>query len=227
MSGFYRLRSGAPAPGPSYKKRRTFAPSTTTQQLAQLKRKVNALKPETKCAAVTGSLPNVVPAVGAIAYISSIAQGVTKQTRLGDQIRLNRLQFRIQAVDTQSNAGGNFCFRIMLVRDKAATGAAPSISGAVTSVLTNGTSLAMQNPAILDRFTVIKDWSYNGNQLSAGDIIGTYWCDMKMNHLLDYVDATASTTGAGSNSLYVIVVHDATASTSDFNFSANLYFTDV
>lgn len=224
---YYRLRSGAPAPSYAYKKRRTAGASTTQQQLTQLKRKVAALKPEVKCAETNGQLANVVGATGAISYMSGIAQGVTKQTRLGDQIRLTRIQFRIQCVDALSAASGNFVNRILVVRDKAATGVIPTISGAMASVLTAGDTLTMPNPSSLDRFTILKDWTYNGNQLTLGNISGEFWCDMKMNHVMDYLDAGATITSAGSNSLFVIVVTDATASTQDFNFIANLYFTDI
>lgn len=224
---YYRLRSGAPAPSQSYKKRRTAGPASTQQQLALLKRKVNQLKPETKCTFVSGAMSNVASAVGNISYLTQIAQGVTKQTRLGDQIRLTRIQFRIQCIDSQTNATGNLVSRIMIVKDKSATGVIPTIAGASNSVLTAASTLAMQLPNTLDRFVILKDMTYNGNQVVNGDIPGEFWFDMKCNTVLDYLDTGAAIGSAGSNSLFVIVVTDNTAATSDWNYVANLYFTDV
>jgi len=224
---YYRLRSGAPAPSQSYKKRRTASTQSTQQQLALLKRKVNQLKPETKCTYVSGQLANVATGVGSISYLSQIAQGVTKQARLGDQIRLTRIQFRIQCIDSQSNATGNLVSRIMIVKDKSATGVIPSIAGASNSVLTAASTLSMQLPNTLDRFVVLKDMTYNGNQVVNGDIQGEFWFDMKCNTVMDYLDTGAAIGSAGSNSLFVIVVTDNTAATSDWNYVANLYFTDV
>lgn len=223
---YYRLRSGAPAPSQSYKKRRTAAPSTQ-QQLALLKRKVNQLKPETKCTYVSGQLANVASGTGSISYLSQIAQGVTKQSRLGDQIRLTRVQFRIQCIDSQTNVSGNLVSRIMIVKDKSATGVIPTIAGASNSILTAASTLAMQLPNTLDRFVVLKDMTYNGNQIVNGDIPGEFWFDMKCNTVMDYLDTGAAIGSAGSNSLFVVVVTDNTAATSDWNYVANLYFTDV
>lgn len=224
---YYRLRSGAPPPGQSYKKRRTESTQSTQQQLALLKRKVNQLKPETKCCAVTGQLPNVAPGTGNIQYLSNIAQGVTKSTRLGDQIRLERIQFRIQCIDSVTSAPGNFCNRILIVRDKSATGVSPVVSGTAASILTGAVSLSMPNPGTLDRFVVMKDYTYNSNSVVAGDIPGMFWFDMKCNLVLDYIDTSAAIGSAGSNALFVVVVTDSTSATSDWNYAANLYYTDV
>jgi len=224
---YYRLRSGAPPPGPSYKKRRTASTQSTQQQLALLKRKVNQLKPETKCCSVTGQLANVATGTGNIQYFSNIAQGVTKQTRLGDQIRLERVQFRIQAIDSTTDAASNFCNRILIVRDKAATGVLPTVSGTVNSVLTSAVSLAQPNPGTLDRFVVLKDITYNTEQVLEGTIPGTFWFDMKCNLVLDYLDTSAAIGSAGSNALFVIVITDSTAATQDWNYTCNLYYTDV
>jgi len=220
-----RVRASPFGAGPPYKKRRTAA--STEKELAILKRKVNALKPEVKCCAVTGNMTNVSSAVGRVEYISQIAQGVTKSTRLGDQIRLTRLQLRIQATDSQSAASGNFCCRILLVKDKAATGVLPVLNGAANAVMTNTTTLAMPNPSTLDRFTILKDVTYNGNQIVNGTISGEYYFDMKFNTPMDYLDTGSTISSAGSNSLFLIVVTDYTAATSDWYYAANFYFTDV
>jgi len=224
---YYRLRSGAPAPGYAYKKRRTAGSSSTQQQLALLKRKVNQLKPEVKCWSMTGQHANVATAVGDIQLISTITQGVTKSARLGDQIRLTRLQFRIQFIDTLLSTARNFGNRIIIVRDKAATGAVPSISGTASSVLTSAVSLAQQLPATLDRYVILKDYTYNTQQLIDGTINGHFYFDMKMNVVLDYLGADGSQASAGANALYCIVLTDATTASQDWNFSANLYFTDA
>jgi len=214
---------------PSYSRNKRFkASSTSTQkQLALLKRKVNALKPETKCAVVTGQHANVGNGAGDIQYISAIAQGVTKQTRLGDSIRLTRLHHKIQAVDVLTESGGNFKSRVLVVRDNAATGAIPTIAGTATSIMTNFTPLAMQNPATLDRFTIMYDRTYNGLQVTLGAISGEWEIDSKMNLVLDYVDTGATVSSAGKNSLYSIVLTSATTSTQDWNYASSLYFTDV
>lgn len=223
---FYRLRSGAPAPGPMYKKRRT-GPASTQQQLSQLKRKVAALKPETKVAYVTGQNANVAATVGNIQYLSTIGQGVTKRERLGDQIRLTRIQFRIQAVDVLESAVGNFTNRILLVRDKAATGVIPTIAGAASSILTGATPLGQPLPNTMDRFVILKDFVYNGSQIIQGTLPGQFYCDMKMNVVMDYLDTGSAIGSAGSNALFVVVLTDATAATQDWNFTCNLSFTDV
>jgi len=214
---------------PSYtpNKRYKAATASTQKQLAQLKRKVNQLKPEVKCTFITGQNANVAQSVGNIQYLSGIAQGVTKQSRLGDQIRLTRMQFRIQAVDVLESSVGNFTNRILIVRDKAATGVIPTIAGASNSILTSASPLAQQLPNTLDRYVIVKDFTYNGSQVIQGTLPGQFWFDMKCNIVLDYLDTGSAIGSAGSNSFFVVVLTDATAATQDWNFVANLYFTDV
>jgi len=85
----------------------------------------------------------------------------------------------------------------------------------------------MPLPGTLDRYTILKDITFNSNQVTAGDIPGQFWFDMKCNFLMDYLDGAATITSAGSGALYVIVVNDTTVGIQDYNYLANLYFTDV
>lgn len=221
---FYRLRSGAPAPSYSYKKRRTTGSSSTQQQLALLKRKVNALKPEVKIAAATGTFTNVAQAVGAIDYLTQIGQGVTKTGRLGDQIRLIRVQFRIQGTSPVATAG--IINRIMIVKDTQAVAGTPSITGGVTSIFNNGVPLTMQTAGNMDRFQVLKDYSYSAVAASNGNNMGCFNFDMKCNILTDFTSTGATAASSGKNALYVVVLTDDGTSVQDWAYQANLYFTD-
>lgn len=207
------------------KRSKKSASSSTSNQLRLLKRKVNALKPETKIALATGTFTNVVTAVGAISYLLQVAQGVTKSTRLGDQIRVKRIQFRMLGTSAVTTVG--VCNRIFLVRDYASIGGSFSITGGITSFLNVATSLGQVVAQNVDRFKVIKDVTYAPLQQTSGTISGEILWDIPMDLLVDFTSTGATSSDSGKNALYIVVVTDDTAGTQDWSYSANIHYTDV
>jgi len=224
MGAPFRRYGGSVSNSSRPAKRYKASPSDHSK-LVRLQRTVNLLKPEVKCAQFTGSFANVVGGTGAIDYLSQVAQGVTKGARLGDQIRVTRLQIRIQG--TAPVANSSVVNRIIIVRDKSQVGGTPSISGGVTSIFSSGNSTALQLPNNMDRFQIMKDVMYSPNEQVLGNKSGEYAFDMKLNLLTDFISTGASVANSSKNAMYIIVLTDDTTNVQDWAWTVNLHFTDV
>lgn len=216
---------GSSGPYNSRPIKRSKVSSSDHTKLVRLQRTVNSLKPEVKCAQFTGSFANVVGGTGAIDYLSQVAQGVTKGARLGDQIRVTRLQMRIQG--TAPVANSSVVNRIIIVRDKSQVGGTPSISGGVTSIFSSGNSTALQLPNNMDRFVVMKDLYYGPNEQVLGNKSGEFYIDMKLNLVTDYISTGSTAANSSKNAMYIIVLTDDTTNVQDWTWTVNLHFTDV
>lgn len=200
---------------------------TTEQRLLTLTRKVNALNPELKSYQVSGSFTNVTAAAGQIGYVSSVAQGADVFNRIGDKIQAKELTiyFKPTGGDT-----GNFqdLYGVYLIKDLESNGVVPVVSGTAQSIFANpGPLQAIINTNVKDRFKMVKRWVYAGVAVAVGNQNPYHEFKCKLNHVMNYHDATGAQTGAGKNAYYLVVLSDDAANTIDFSWYAELRFVDA
>jgi len=228
---YYRLRSGAPPPGSSYKKR-CFTPSKTSvnQQLTQLKRKVARFTPETKLIQIGQSMPNVADTAGAIIYISGVAQGTDFDDRLGSKVRAVMFELNVAITSTAIDIGGDPAdmTSVYLVKDVLGTGALPSISGTQNSVMASFSPLAaFVNPLTRDRFKILRQWDVSAATITTGNTLSLMKWRVPVSGLTEYTDTTVNVSGSHKNAYYVIALTNMAADAFDVSVNGFFHFQDA
>lgn len=228
---FYRLRSGAPAPGISYKKRRwTPTKTSVNQQLTQLKRKVARFTPETKMIQIGQSLPNVADTTGGILYISGIAQGADFDDRLGSKVHAVMMELNVSVTSTNSDVGTglNEMFSLYLIKDAMGTGSLPAIAGTQNAVMASLSPLAgFVSPLNRDRFKILRQWDTSAALLSNGTDLSVQKWRVPLSGLTEFTDTTASITGAQKNAYYLVALTNAPSDVVDFSVNGFFHYQDA
>jgi len=151
--------------------------------------------------------------------LNLIAQGTTKNERIGNKLMLHAIRLKGSLIMPTSATSTNSWARIVLVLDKQANGAVPAPSDIFESTAAATTDLfAFQNMDNADRFQIIKDKriniepaGYGVQSTSQAQVVKFF----KMNHKCKTEIAYSSTTGAitevKSNN-YVVVLFSSAGS---------------
>jgi len=124
---------------------------------------------------------NVIPYAGlaaanAVIFLNGINQDNTIAGRLGSKVRMHSVYVRASMVQQlPPQAGGTVTgdtTRMMLVHDKNPNGAAPTLAAAAGAILVEATGESQLAPGTRNRFKIVRDWLYNGNQMTnaAGNV---------------------------------------------------------
>lgn len=200
---------------------------TTEQRLMHLTKKVNALNPELKSFQVSGAFTDVSVATGQIAYVTSIAQGSDVFNRIGDKISAKEITVLFKPT---GGAAGTFAnlYGLYLIKDMESNGVIPVVSGTAQSIFANpGPLQAIVNTNVKERFKIVKKWIFGGAALVGSNQIPYHEFKLKLNHVMNFHDATGANTGGGKNAYYLVALSDDASNTIDFSWYAELRFTDA
>jgi len=180
----------------------------------------------------------------ALTLLNGISQGDTTITRTGGQVRLTSVHIKGTVTADPLNLLSDQ-YRMMVVWDAQANGAAPTLSGTVTSILdvTTITDLliAPYNYSAMDRFKILMDKRVIINRRVVADtdpatgatqeyqpIVKPFNKRFKLGRTVRYAvnSSTGTITDISTNSLYFIVVGNvAPASVNPtIQFSSRIYF---
>lgn len=154
----------------------------------------------------TASAAYALDTTGAIALISTIAQGTSVNQRVGKKVLLKSLQIR-GAAQQGSTATLNDC-AVLIVYDKRPTGSLP----AVTAILDTANSNSFNNDSNSGRFKIVRRWDFCLSGNSATPATGNEIKDMSQYIPLNGLPLVfkAATTGVigdiEEGALYVVTV---------------------
>jgi hypothetical protein len=173
---------------------------------------------------IQSNFNNSVNQSGVVWSLSSSAQGLDYTNRIGDSIKLQRIQ--IMAKFVMNTASTGTALRFILIRDLWQQGAGtPSVADLLgTSV---GTPFAPLQPKIWltrDRYAVIQDeliaLAQSGDDCIAMNI------DIPHEGHVKYVGTTSGPTSNGPGSLYIILVSDENTNVPVASACCRITYTD-
>jgi hypothetical protein len=166
----------------------------------------------------TNSSANV-DSSGTVATISTIAQGLDYTNRVGDSIKMQRIEVRARTV---IGAGTKTFIRVMLVRDLDGYGTAPTVA----NILQSADVLAPENYLNKDRFSILYDEFEALNSVSVTNSVTTF--AMPHEGHIKYLGTTAAAASNGKGSLYLLLISNesAGANTPTVTYYTRIYFTD-
>ncbi len=156
---------------------------------------------------------------GTISTLSSIAQGLDYTNRVGDSIKLQRIEIRLRAT---IGSGTKSFLRVMLVRDLDGYGTKP----AVTDILQSADVLSPKKYLNQDRFAVLYDELEFLSSVSETGSLSVI--DMPHGGHIKYLGTTAADASNGKGSIYLLWLSNEAAGANAVNvwFYSRLYFTD-
>lgn len=193
---------------------------------------------------------DVVDNVGDLVLLNGLAEGVSQQQRVGDEVHMTSVQYRGQIVTNSANVGGPVFVRMIVFWDRQANGAAPTIAASsgttgTDALLDSQTStdltIAPYMYSTQDRFRVLYDkrWCLNpilASYDASGALIETYEIGMqfkkkvKLNRRVKYEATPGGTAGIAdiaTNSLYALFVSSEAANGPTVNTVFRAYYKDA
>jgi hypothetical protein len=140
---------------------------------------------------------------GTVTYISQIAEGDSPDDRSGYQIRPVKHLIHLQ-VDNASTS----MTRFMLVQDRLAFGAAPTVG----QIISSATPTAMVNPIALmnGRYKILIDAMLTTS--ATGKNIEYKTIEKQMKGAIHFIGNGATSASAGTNSMFLLVISDVATS---------------
>lgn len=179
---------------------------------------------------------------GLVLCLNAIATGATQITRVGGQIHMTSLQWRLGLLSSSAILTG-IGYRFIIVMDRQANGTTPTVAADPTGA---GTPAVLNNLVISDaldapyqwetskRFKILHDERGVINPISLSGVAGTAVIPVqkllqgkvKLNHNVKYDNTSANTLNINTNSLYSILISDVATSLSAEG-GYRLYFKDL
>lgn len=160
---------------------------------------------------------------GDLISISTVAQGLNFNERVGNSIKLQEIE--INARIFMNTTSGNTVYRFLVVRDLDGYGTTPTPA----DILSNGVGSSTAPLAIKDflnrkRFSILFD---EMGTLSPQGERGVY-IHVKMDHAghILYLGTAAAAASNGKGSLYILVLSDETVNVPSLAFQSRVTFTD-
>lgn len=159
---------------------------------------------------------------GAVLPVSQIVQGTDYTQRVGDSIKIQRIELRFQVA--KAAAATNNAVRIMLVRDLDCQGAIPATGDIIANT---GSAIAPMSPKKFlndKRFSVIYDYLH---VVSTTDYCFTdTYTQAHEGHIL-FLGSAANAASMGKGSLFLVAVADViTTNLPVITFTTRITFTD-
>ena len=185
----------------------------TAAGLNEIRKLVNV---EEKFLDVSGS--QTVSSTGSIVALSQIAQGSDYTNRVGDSIKLQRIEFRAKYIMNTASTGT--ILRVIIFRDLFQQGVDPT----VTNVIGGTGALNPKNFLLRDRFSLLYDeLCYMSN---VGEDGGVIQFSMPHEGHVKYIGTTAATASNGFGSIYMLLLSDEATNVPTFTWHSSIYFTD-
>lgn len=185
----------------------------TAYGLNEIRKLINI---ETKIAEATGSA--AIDTSGTVSSLSLIAQGLDYQNRIGDSIKLQRIEFRLR---WQVGTGVATYVRTLLVRDLDNYGTKPTLGDVLQTV----SILSPKDYLNADRFSILYDELGTLNQ-SDTNSVSTF--EMAHEGHIKYLGTTAADASNGKGSLYLMFLSNeaAGANAPTVTLHTRIYYTD-
>ena len=159
-----------------------------------------------------------IPNTGTISTISTIAQGLNYTDRIGDSIKMQRMEVRFR---WQIGASATKTFvRAIVFRDLDNYGTAP----AVTDLLEAADVLAPVKYLNKDRFSVLYDEVQTLQSVNETASVSVF-CTPHEGHI-KYLGTTAANASNGKGSVYICWVGSEATNQPRIDFYTRIYFTD-
>lgn len=147
------------------------------------------------------NLCNIPSAIGAQGSLLQIAQGTTKNNRIGNKLLLYQIRGKLTFLLNQEAIAGvpNDVVRFILYKDNQANGAAATTNEILDTAINGTVNIqSMQAMDFVDRITIIKDRYFTLNPLYGveGASSGAVLLHMKFSHKCRAEIRYSSTTGA-------------------------------
>lgn len=213
-----RRRRGRKNPGDSVGKYASDAWSLakrTAYGLNEIRKLINI---ETKILESSGSAP--IDTSGIISTLNNVVQGLDYTNRIGDSIKLQRIEIRIAA--SMGSTGTKTFLRIMLVRDLDNYGTKPTVADILQTVHYLAPKKYLNN----ERFAVLYDELECLSSINDTNTITHI--DMPHSGHIKFLGTTAADASNGKGSLYILWLSNEAAGTNapTVAFNSRLYFTD-
>jgi hypothetical protein len=155
---------------------------------------------------------------GTVIPLNLIAQGVDFQNRVGDSLKMQKLEFNFRIT---IGSGTKTFVRMMVLRDLDNQGATP----AVTDILQSADILAPKKYLNQDRFSVLVDEISSLNSVSIPNQVSEY--DMAHEGHIKFLGNTAAAASMGKGSLFLLLLSNESAvNAPSVGYWSRIYFTD-
>lgn len=173
---------------------------------------------------------STITAAGTVTLLNGIGQGTDYTQRIGRQVLLKAINFKIDIRLAGLTTGAGETVRCLLVYDCQTNAAAP----AVTDILNTATPLSPMNLNNRDRFKVLKDWivplevsQYTAGVLNAGSPMRHVKKTYKRISMDMIFGATGSTVGSINTGGIFLLMIGIVGSVAVFDYDSRVRFMDA
>jgi hypothetical protein len=159
---------------------------------------------------------------GSLNSISSIVQGLDFTNRIGDSIKLQRIEVRGRIY--RNSSATTSLVRVLCVRDLDGYGTAPNPGDIMESVGAVDAPLSPYDYLNRKRFSVLYDDFMSVD--NTGDSSKVFAFDVPHEGHILYLGTTAAAASNGKGSLYMLFFSDEGTNTPTYAFYSRVYFTD-
>ncbi len=159
---------------------------------------------------------------GALVPISRIAQGTNYTERIGNSIKMQRIEVRGRIFKNAS--ASNSVIRILLVRDLDGYGSVPAVTDIMETVGSSAAPCTQYDWLNRKRFSILFDEFLTLS--STGDSGAVFEVHLPHEGHIQYLGTTAAAASDGKGSMYMLFISDETTNTPTYTFSSRIVFTD-
>lgn len=169
-----------------------------------------------------GAVSGGVTSTGTVNSLTSLAQGTNYTDRIGNSIKLQRIEVRMKVIMNSSSTGT--LLRVILFRDLYQSGTAPGVTDVLNQNGSSNAPLQPYNWLLRDRIAIIYDeivaLSGTGDNTAALNI------DVPHSGHVKYVGTTSGAASNGPGSVYLLLVSDEATNTPTVTYAYRVTFTD-
>lgn len=155
---------------------------------------------------------------GIVIPLSLIDQGLNYTDRVGDSIKIQRIECRFKYLMNTASTGS--LLRLIVARDLYCQGVDPTLA----NVLQQSGPLEIKNFLLKDRFSFLVDeLLYMSN---SGENGGSLVYDIPHEGHIKYIGTTAASASNGFGSLYLLAVSDEGTNVPNLIWNTVIYYTD-
>jgi hypothetical protein len=159
---------------------------------------------------------------GAVTPISQIAQGLNFTDRVGDSIRLQRVQVKFRLF--KNTGATQSLLRFIIFRDNDCQGATPAIGDVLQTTGSALAPLSMLDFLNRRRFAILRDCLITLNNTGENTYVESF--DVPHHGHVLYLGTAADAASQGKGSLFCAYVSDEATNTPSVAFQSRLTFTD-
>jgi hypothetical protein len=172
----------------------------------------------------TVQVSTAIGTTGVVFSISSIAQGLTSQTRVGDSLKIQHIE--VKGRINVNPAASNSVVRVLVFRDLDGYGTAPTGADVMELDAAVSAPLSPYKFRNLQRFSILYDELMEVQGIVQGTAgIPFSYSSSHAGHIL-YLGTASAAASNGKGSLYVLCVSDEATNAATLAFYSRVLFTD-